>query len=103
MQSLQAQLESQAQTGRAGADAESAVELEELRATVTQLQGDYRSQGAAETERLLSELKFLRQQVQQVCCTASSPHFISCPTSESLFLSYVCEECNAALTTGCMH
>ena len=66
MQALQAQLESQGDMSRAGPDADALAELAELRATVSVLQAGCRSQGAAETERLLSELKCLRQQVQEV-------------------------------------
>jgi hypothetical protein len=73
VQALQAQLESQGDMSRAGPDADALAELAELRATVSVLQAGCRSQGAAETERLLSELKCLRQQVQEVH-TPLPPH-----------------------------
>ncbi|BDA46057.1 probable Kinesin-like protein KIF9 at N-terminal half [Coccomyxa sp. Obi] len=63
---LQAQLESRGDPRSAGGDADTAAELAELRAMVSQLQGSGRPSSGAETDRLLSEIKLLRQQVQEM-------------------------------------
>lgn len=62
---LQAQLESQGDPGSA-VEADTAAELAELRAMVSQLQGSSRPGSATETDTLLSEIKLLRRQVQEV-------------------------------------
>ncbi len=64
---LQAQLESRGDLGSAD---EGAAELARLHAIVSQLQGDSRSGSGTDTDRLLSEIKLQRRQVQEVLHTA---------------------------------